>query len=90
MGINDETNKTDQIEGTAKSSTIFKENYEILNEIAKKLRSQDKPDIDALVPMVEQATQAYKHCKQRLDNVKMALKEHLAKEDLEVNLDDEK
>ena len=61
-------------------SGSFKENYETLNEIAKKLRSQEKPDIDALVPMVEQATQAYKICKQRLDNVKMALKEHFAAE----------
>ena len=68
------------------TSDIFKENYEILNDIAKKLRSQDKPDIDSLVPMVEQATQAYKLCKQRLDNVKMALKEHLAKEDIDINL----
>lgn len=67
-------------------SESFKENYDILNEIAKKLRSQDKPDIDALIPMVELATQAYKHCKQRLDNVKMALKEHLAKEDIDINL----
>jgi exodeoxyribonuclease VII small subunit len=67
-------------------SESFKENYDILNEIAKKLRSQDKPDIDALIPMVEQATQAYKHCKQRLDNVKTALKEHLAKEDIDINL----
>ena len=61
-------------------SGSFKVNYETLNEIAKKLRSQEKPDIDALVPMVEQATQAYKICKQRLDNVKMALKEHFAAE----------
>jgi exodeoxyribonuclease VII small subunit len=71
---------------TDNKTEIFKENYEILNEIAKRLRSQDKPDIDALVPMIEQATQAYKLCKQRLDNVKIALQEHLAKEDIDINL----
>lgn len=68
-------------------SEIFKENYEILNEIAKKLRTQEKPNIDALVSMMEQATQAYKLCKQRLDDVKLALQEHLAKEDLKEELE---
>ena len=67
-------------------SNSFKENYERLNEIAKKLRSQEKPDIDALVPMVEEATNAYKICKQRLDNVKLALKEHFAGENEDFNL----
>ncbi len=67
-------------------SGSFKENYETLNDIAKKLRSQEKPDIDALVPMVEQATEAYKICKQRLDNVKLALKEHFAAENDDFNL----
>lgn len=67
-------------------SGSFKENYETLNEIAKKLRSQEKPDIDALVPMVADATKAYKVCKQRLDNVKLALKEHFAAEDEDFTL----
>jgi exodeoxyribonuclease VII small subunit len=66
-------------------SENFKENYEILNEIAKKLRTQEKPNIDELVPMMEQATQAYKLCKQRLESVKLALKEHLDKEEVDVD-----
>ncbi len=55
----------------------FNENYQKLKDIAETLRNQSEPDIDALIPMVENATQAYKHCKERLDSVKLALKEHL-------------
>ncbi len=54
----------------------FNKSYEQLNLIAQKLRNQTEPDIDALVPMVEEATQAYKVCKQRIEDVKLALKEH--------------
>jgi exodeoxyribonuclease VII small subunit len=57
-------------------AATFTENYKQLNEIARTLRMQEEPDIDALVPMVETATQAYKVCKQRIEEVKLALKEH--------------
>jgi len=56
----------------------FSENYQLLNDIAQKLRTQEKPDIDALLPMVENATQAYKLCKQRIEEVKKALDAHFA------------
>ena len=67
------------------ASNSFRNSYEVLNDIAKKLRSQEKPDIDALVPMVEQATAAYKICKARLQNVSLALKEHFAAEADDLN-----
>ena len=54
----------------------FNENYKKLNDIARTLRNQEEPDIDALVPMVEEATKAYQLCKQRIEEVKLALKEH--------------
>lgn len=57
-------------------SNSFNESYKQLNEIARKLRAQEEPDIDALVPMVEEATKAYQTCKQRIEEVKLALKEH--------------
>ncbi len=57
-------------------SKSFNASYQQLNDIAKKLRTQDEPDIDALVPMVEEATKAYQICKQRIEEVKLALKEH--------------
>lgn len=64
----------------AKSKPSFNENYQKLNEIAKQLRNQDEPDIDALVPMVEEATKAYQVCKQRIEDVKLALKDHFSDE----------
>lgn len=63
-----------------KNTTSFTENYKKLNEIARTLRMQEEPDIDALVPMVETATKAYKVCKQRIEEVKLALKEHFKEE----------
>lgn len=54
----------------------FNANYQQLNAIAQKLRTQTEPDIDALVPMVEEATKAYQVCKQRIEAVKLALQEH--------------
>lgn len=63
---------------TAKSKPEFNDNYAKLREIALKLRSQEEPDIDALVPLVEEATKAYKECKSRIEGVKKALNEHLS------------
>ena len=54
----------------------FNASYQQLNAIAQKLRTQTEPDIDALVPMVEEATKAYQVCKQRIEAVKLALQEH--------------
>lgn len=60
----------------------FNVSYEQLNSIAQKLRNQNEPDIDALVPMVEEATKAYQTCKQRIEEVKLALKEHLKEQNV--------
>ena len=59
----------------------FNDSYKQLNDIAKKLRNQEEPDIDALVPMVAEATKAYQVCKQRIEEVKLALKEHFTEEE---------
>lgn len=58
----------------------FNDSYKQLNDIAKKLRTQEEPDIDALVPMVEEATKAYQVCKKRIEEVKLALKEHFTED----------
>lgn len=58
------------------SQNSFNSSYQQLNTIAQKLRTQSEPDIDALVPMVEEATKAYQVCKQRIEAVKQALKDH--------------
>lgn len=57
-------------------SGSFKENYATLQKIANDLRTQQEPDIDALIPMVDQATAAYKQCKKRIEAVKKAFLEH--------------
>ena len=58
-------------------SNSFKENYATLKQIAETLRNQQEPDIDALIPMVDQAMAAYKHCKNRIDAVKKAFSEKM-------------
>ncbi len=55
----------------------YKENYQILENIANKLQSDEMVDVDELIPMVEQATKAYATCKDRLDEVEKALRKRL-------------
>ena len=57
----------------------YKHNYAILVEIANTLRTQQEPDIDALIPMVEKATAAYKVCKSRIEAVKETFLERVLK-----------
>ncbi len=59
----------------------YAENYARIKEIAAQLRDQQEPDIDQLVPMVEQANAAYRVCKTRLDAVKKALAEMLGNDE---------
>lgn len=51
----------------------FKNAFEILKQNAAKLETQSEPDIDHLMAIVEQSTQAYKTCKERIDSVEKAL-----------------
>ena len=56
----------------------FNKNYETLKKIAEKIKNEGNkeiPDIDNLLPLVEEATAAYKACKVRLDAVEQALSE---------------
>ncbi len=55
----------------------FTPNYEILKEIAENLRVQREANIDELIPMIEKATKAYKICKTRLEEVKVALEQYM-------------
>ncbi|ENV32976.1 exodeoxyribonuclease VII small subunit [Acinetobacter gerneri] len=59
----------------AKKELTFKEGYEILKQNAALLESQDEPDIDNLMKVVEESMQAYKACKSRIDAVQTALDE---------------
>lgn len=45
-------------------SESFKENYATLKQVAETMRTQQEMDIDALIPLVDKATAAYKVCKE--------------------------
>ena len=58
-----------------KKELTFKEGYEVLKKNAELLESQEEPDIDSLMKVVEEAMTAYKACKSRVDAVQQALNE---------------
>ncbi|MHA3081681.1 exodeoxyribonuclease VII small subunit [Acinetobacter sp. ANC 5383] len=51
----------------------FKEGYDILKRNAELLESQEEPDIDNLMKIVEESMDAYKSCKSRVEAVQQAL-----------------
>ncbi|MCU4491814.1 exodeoxyribonuclease VII [Acinetobacter guillouiae] len=58
-----------------KKELTFKDGYEILKKNAELLESQEEPDIDNLMKIVEESMTAYKACKSRVDAVQRALNE---------------
>lgn len=58
-----------------KKELTFKEGYETLKRNAELLESQEEPDIDNLMKIVEESMSAYKACKSRVEAVQQALKE---------------
>lgn len=65
---------------TAETET-FKANYDNLRSIAEKMRSQQEPDIDQLIPQVDSALASYQVCKDRLGTVKKMLDERFGEEE---------
>lgn len=58
-----------------KKELSFKDGYDILKKNAELLESQEQPDIDNLMKIVEESMDAYKACKSRVDAVQQALYE---------------
>ncbi|WP_151867822.1 exodeoxyribonuclease VII small subunit [Acinetobacter soli] len=58
-----------------KKELSFKDGYDILKKNAELLESQEEPDIDNLMKIVEESMTAYKACKSRIDAVQQALNE---------------
>lgn len=58
-----------------KKELTFKEGYEVLKKNAELLESQEEPDIDNLMKIVEESMSAYKACKSRVEAVQQALNE---------------
>ncbi|AET95189.1 hypothetical protein BSFA1_84460 (plasmid) [Burkholderia sp. SFA1] len=61
-------------------ATSFKEAYAKLKQTAETMRSQQEPDIDALVPMVDSAVANYAICTQRIEAVRLLLNQKLGVE----------
>ncbi|MCU4504251.1 exodeoxyribonuclease VII [Acinetobacter sp. WU_MDCI_Abxe161] len=53
----------------------FKDGHDILKKNAELLESQESPDIDNLMKVVEESITAYKACKSRIEAVQQALDE---------------
>ena len=58
-----------------KKELTFKECYDVLKKNADLLESQEEPDINNLMDIVEESMSAYKACKSRMDAVQQALNE---------------
>lgn len=56
-----------------KKELTFKEGYDVLKRNADLLESQEEPDIDNLMKIVEESMSAYKACKSCVDAVQQAL-----------------
>ncbi len=66
---------------TSTTTDTFKTHYDNLRTIAEKMRSQQEPDIDQLIPLVDSALHSYKVCKDRLEAVKKLLDERFGNAD---------
>ena len=53
----------------------FKQGYNIFKRNAELLESQEEPDIDNLMQIIEESMDAFKACKSRVDSVQQALNE---------------
>jgi exodeoxyribonuclease VII small subunit len=60
-------------EGSNTTTGTYIENYRLLESAAKALSTQETPDVDAIIPMVEQGTRAYEKCMERIAEVERML-----------------
>ncbi|EIJ44029.1 Exonuclease VII small subunit [Beggiatoa alba B18LD] len=56
------------------NTNSYKTNYDKLKTIADTMRETENIDIDQLIPLVEEASKAYKVCQERIEAVEKVLK----------------
>ena len=54
------------------NSTTYREAYATLSRIAAELENGDA-DLDAVLPLLEEAREAYAHCRERIEAVRTVL-----------------
>jgi len=64
----------------SKKASVYKKNFDRLKAIENEIRSQEEPDVDAIVPLVKEAMIVFSVCKKRLEAAKSALGEALPDE----------
>ncbi|MDW3046222.1 exodeoxyribonuclease VII small subunit [Vibrio sp. Vb1554] len=56
-------------------TSSYIDNYSKLKSASEELSQQNVPDVDRIIPLVKQGTQAYQHCMSRIQQVEKMLQE---------------